>query len=256
MIKGIIFTLIESLLALIVICLVIYGEYNLLSPFFLEKDYTEWLIIILISSFFGLVWVNGKIAGRLLHFLEKVKILETVKNPNYRGDSVVKNNKLISKADATTNPSPIIPKPLGGYNRKQLNEIYLLGILIHQIYYSVAGENFTERLQRKALNIQMRFFITVFPQRNVNEYFVFTENFLNKNEVLCNHSVSECVERSIRILSTCNYKQIRKLKGLYKALTTSYSEVGGGNTVALITFSSMLDTELSSLSVEYDLKNC
>lgn len=145
------------------------------------------------------------------------------------------------------NPPPIISKPIGGYKREQLNEIYLLGILLHQIYYSVAGERFTERLQKEALTIQMRFFITVFPQRNVNEYFDFTENFMSKNESLCSYSVSECIERSIGILSTCNDKQIKKLKSLYKTLTTLYNEIGGGNKVALITFSSMLDSELSSL---------
>lgn len=156
---------------------------------------------------------------------------------------------------ASNNPPTIISKPLGGYSREQLNEIYLLGILLHQIYYSVAGDNFTERLQRKALNIQMRFFITVFPQRNVNEYFDFTENFMSKNESLCNYSVTECIERSIGILSTCNDGQIRKLQCLYKALTTLYSEVGGGNKVALTTFYSMLDAELSSLTVEDDWRN-
>jgi hypothetical protein len=156
---------------------------------------------------------------------------------------------------ASNNPPTIISKPLGGYSREQLNEIYLLGILLHQIYYSVTGDNFTERLQRKALNIQMRFFITVFPQRNVNEYFDFTENFMSKNESLCNYSVTECIERSIGILSTCNDGQIRKLQCLYKALTTLYSEVGGGNKVALTTFYSMLDAELSSLTVEDDWRN-
>lgn len=158
-------------------------------------------------------------------------------------------------AAISNNPPTIIPKSLGGYNREQLNEIYLLGILLHQIYYSVAGDDFTEKLQRKALNIQMRFFITVFPQRNVSEYFDFTENFMSKNESLCNYSVSECIERSIGILSTCNDSQIRKLQGLYKALTTLYSEVGGGNKVALTTFSSMLDAELSSLTVGDDRRN-
>lgn len=98
----------------------------------------------------------------------------------------------------------------------------------------------------------MRFFITVFPQRNVSEYFDFTENFMSKNESLFNYSVSECIERSIGILSTCNDRQIRKLQSLYMALTTLYSDVGGGNKVALITFSNMLDAELSSLAVEDD----
>lgn len=166
-----------------------------------------------------------------------------------------KNRHKDNHRATSNNPPTIISKPLSGYSREQLNEIYLLGILLHQIYYSVAGDNFTERRQRKALIIQMRFFITVFSQRNVNEYFDFTENFMNKNESLCNYSVSECIERSTGILSTCNDRQVRKLQELYKTLATLYSEVGGGNKVALTTFSSMLDTELSSLTVEEDRRN-
>lgn len=152
----------------------------------------------------------------------------------------------------SNNPPTIIPKPLGGFRREQLNEIYLHGILLHQIYYSAAGDNFSERLQREALNIQMRFFITVFPQRDISEYFDFTENFMSENESLCNFSVSRCIERSIGILRSCNDKQIRKLQSLYKTLTALYFECGGGNKTALITYSSMLDTELASLIVEDD----
>lgn len=246
--KSILIFLLDLILALIVIGLAIWGEYKLLLP--LMGDYLDWLIIIMLATFFGLAWLNGQIMEILF------PNLGSVRTPNYHQcDSVVKNNKPISKADYTTNQLAIIYKPLGGYSREQLNEIYLLGILIHQIYYSGAGDNFTERLQRKALSIQMRFFITVFPQRNINEYFDFTENFMSKNESLCNYSVSECIERSIGILSTCNDRQIRKLQVLYKTLTSLYSEVGGGNKVALTTFSSMLDTELSSLTGEEDWRN-
>lgn len=163
-----------------------------------------------------------------------------------------KNRHKDNQRATSNNPPTIISKPLGGYSREQLNEIYLLGILLHQIYYSVAGDNFTERLQREALNIQMRFFITVFPQRDISEYFDFTENFMSENESLCNFSVSRCIERSIGILRSCNDKQIRKLQSLYKTLTALYFECGGGNKTALITYSSMLDTELASLIVEDD----
>ena len=43
----------------------------------------------------------------------------------------------------------------------------------------------------------MRFFITVFPQRNVKEYFDFTEAFMDKNKGLSNYSVLEALEQSI-----------------------------------------------------------
>lgn len=229
--------------------LIIWAEMSLIIPKLNDAltDYGVWLIIGTIVIW---IWKVLPFLGDIfapLYTFKKYHIdseTEVVKKPNTRPN-----------VKSSDNQSAIISKPLGGYNREQLNEIYLLGILLHQIYYSVASDNFTERLQRKALNIQMRFFITVFPQRNISEYFDFTENFMSKNEFLCNYSVSECIERSIGILSTCNDRQIRKLQGLYKTLTTLYSEVGGGNKVALTTFSSMLDTELSSLTVEDDWRN-
>lgn len=148
------------------------------------------------------------------------------------------------------NPSTIIPKPLGGYSREQLNEIYLIGILIHQIYYSATENILSQEQQRKALSIQMRFFITVFPQRNVNEYFDYTETFMNKNGELYNYSVLEATERSMQLLSTCNSNQIRKLRTLYNTLCTIYIEIGGGNKDTLNTYIKMLDAELSNLTVE------
>ena len=153
------------------------------------------------------------------------------------------------------NPPPIIPKSLGGYSREQLNEIYLLGILIHQIYYSATGISLSENQQRKALSIQMRFFITVFPQRNVKEYFDFTESFMDKNEGLSNYSVLEVLERSRQIFSSCGSKQIRKLQTLYNTLYTLYIEIGGGNKAALNSYLKLLDTELSNLTVEEDWRN-
>lgn len=94
---------------------------------------------------------------------------------------------------------PILSKPLSGYSREQLNYIYLFGIILHQIYYSVTGISLSEIQQRKTLSVQMRFFITVFPQHNVKEYFDFTKAFIDKNEGLTNYSVLEVNERSIQI---------------------------------------------------------
>lgn len=221
------------LLSSIYVCLIMI-EVNTILPY-LNIGYSVLLVIANIILY-GIT---------IIFFINKY--LSTNSETNSKKNRHKDNHRATSN-----NPPTIISKPLGGYSREQLNEIYLLGILLHQIYYSVAGDNFTERRQRKALNIQMRFFITVFPQRNVSEYFDFTENFMSKNESLFNYSVSECIERSIGILSTCNDRQIRKLQSLYMALTTLYSDVGGGNKVALITFSNMLDAELSSLAVEDD----
>ena len=101
----------------------------------------------------------------------------------------------------------------------------------------------------------MRFFKTVFPQRNADEYFDFTEQFMNNNESLSHYSVVECTERSIRILSSCNSKQVRKLQNLYNTLYNLYIEIGGGNKTVLNTYVKMLDSELSNLTVEDDRKD-
>lgn len=45
-----------------------------------------------------------------------------------------KNRHKDNHRATSNNPPTIISKPLGGYSREQLNEIYLLGILLHQIY--------------------------------------------------------------------------------------------------------------------------
>ena len=153
------------------------------------------------------------------------------------------------------NPPPIIPKSLGVYNREQLNNIYLIGILIHQIYYYNLGTNLSEVQQRKALSIQMRFFVTVFPQRNVGDYFDFTEDFINRYESLNHYSVYDYIEQNIQKLSSCNNKQIKKLQNLFSVLANMYLEIGGGNKTTLTTFINLLDAELSSLIVEDDWRS-
>ena len=239
---NIIIFIADLLIALCIICLAIYCEYKLirtnLDPL-IGDEYSEWSTLLLIGiaglTFYELAKLNGKVLDFI--FIK------------YRPDE--KTNK--SKTNSCV--SSIITKPLGGYSREQLNYIYLFGILIHQIYYSATGISLSEKQQRKALNIQMRFFITVFPQRNVNEYFDFTEAFMDKNEGLSHYSVLEATERSMQVFSTCNNKQIRKLRTLYNTLYILYIEVGGGNKTALNTYVEMLDSELSNLTVEDDWRN-
>lgn len=166
-----------------------------------------------------------------------------------------KNRHKDNHRATSNNPPTIIPKPIGGYNREQLNDIYLIGILIHQIYYSNVGNNLSEERQRKALSIQMRFYVTVFPQRNVRDYFDFTEDFMNRMENLYNYSVWDYIERNIQNLSSCNNKQIKKLQNLFSVLANMYLEIGGGNKTTLTTFINLLDAELSSLIVEDDWRS-
>lgn len=165
------------------------------------------------------------------------------------------NRQQVKQKRVSNNPPPITSKPIGGYNREQLNNIYLIGILIHQIYYSNLGNNLSEEQQRKALSIQMRFFVTVFPQRNVGNYFDFTEDFMNRYESLSNYSVYDYIEHNIHTLSSCNNKQINKLQNLFSVLANMYVEIGGGNKTTLTTFINLLDAELSSLIVEDDWRS-
>ena len=46
----------------------------------MKNGFTEWLILILILSFFGLAWLNGKIIKILLPNFGHIK------NPNYKGN--------------------------------------------------------------------------------------------------------------------------------------------------------------------------
>ena len=77
MMKDIIILTFDLLIALVVIGLALYGEYCLLYPI-MKKGYTEWLILILILSFFGLAWLNGKIIKILLPNFGHIK------NPSYK----------------------------------------------------------------------------------------------------------------------------------------------------------------------------
>lgn len=166
------------------------------------------------------------------------------------------NRKKYAHKTISNNPPTIIPKSLGGYNREQLNEIYLIGILIHQIYMSDMRCNLSERQQRKSLSIQMRFFVTVFPQRDVAEYFDFSEQFISKNEHLASLSIDECIAQSAQRLSDCNNKQIEKLRNLFKTLGTAYKEqVGGGSSKMITAFLNLLDAELSNLKTEEDWRD-
>lgn len=82
--KNILILIIDLILAVIIIGFVIFGEYSLLCPI-MGKDYSEWLIVILILSFFGLAWLNGKIIKILLPNFDQVK------NPNYKDDDCDNN---------------------------------------------------------------------------------------------------------------------------------------------------------------------
>lgn len=84
MMKNILILIIDLILAVIIIGFVIFGEYSLLCPI-MGKDYSEWLIVILILSFFGLSWLNGKIIKILLPNFGQVK------NPNYKDDDCDNN---------------------------------------------------------------------------------------------------------------------------------------------------------------------
>lgn len=247
--KSILLIIIDLIIALGIIILVIWGEYRLLYPL-IGNEYSEWLIIIMIGTFFGLILLNGEIISCLFPNIGKVKVANSTQNSKHASYS--QNKGQIKK---TNNPPFITSKPLGGFLREQMDGIYLIGILIHQLYFSNIGNNMSERQQKESLNIQMRFFITVFPQRQADEYFDFSENFINKNNSLSNLSISQCIDNSIQILSSCNDKQIGKLRNLFNTLVTCYSKIGGGNYMAMNTFVNILDAELSSLVVEDDWRS-
>lgn len=219
--------------------LIFWAEMSLIIPY-LNIVYTG-LIILATIILWGILF---------LFCIYKFSNSEAHNNINLQKDTQKDTHKKIFD-----NPPTIIPKSLGGYNREQLNEIFLIGILIHQLYFSTIGNNMSEKQQKESLNIQMRFFITVFPQRQMDEYFDFSENFINKNSSLSNLSISQCIDNSVQILSSCNNKQIGKLRNLFNTLVTCYSKIGGGNNMAMNTFVNMLDAELSSLVVEDDCRS-
>ena len=236
-----------AIIAVGILVLAVWFENSIIIPSLgeLSSDYGIWIILTTI-----ILWM-----WKVLPFLgDKFAPLYSFKTHRAKihSDTSNKNNKTNSHACNLNNPSPIIPKPLGGYSRDQLNYIYLFGIIFHHIYYSTTGIYPSDIQQRRALSIQMRFFITVFPQRNVKEYFDFTEAFMEKHEELSNYSVLEVIERSMQIFSSCGNKQICKLQALYNALYTLYIKIEGGNKTALNSFLKLLDTELSNITVEDD----
>ncbi len=76
MMKRILILIADIIIAFCVIIAVIYGEYKLWYAI-MEEEYFEWGLIIMIATFFGLVFLNGKIVGVLLPNLGEVR------NPNY-----------------------------------------------------------------------------------------------------------------------------------------------------------------------------
>lgn len=239
-----------AIIALGSLMLVIWFENSIILPSLGERfsDYGGWVILITIIIW---IWKVLPFLGDIFAPLYSFKRHKT----DVQTDTTNKNKKTNLQTDYSNNPPTIIPKPLGGYSREQLKHIYLLGILIHQIYYSATGNSLSEKQQRKALNIQMRFFITVFPQRNVRDYFDFTEDFMNRYESLSNYSVYDYIEQNIHTLSSCNNKQIKKLQNLFSVLANMYLEIGGGNKTTLTAFINLLDAELSSLIVEDDWRS-
>lgn len=243
--KGCIIFISDLIIAFVILVVSIWGEYELLYKFLRPtmQDYSEWYTIICLiimgGTFLGIIKLNGYLMNALFPDLGQVR------NPHYQKKTFQNNN-----------PSPIISKALGGYSREQLNEIFLMGILIHQIYMSDMSCNLSERQQRKSLSIQMRFFVTVFPQRDVAEYFDYSEQFINKNEHLASLSLDKCVAQSMQRLSDCNNKQIDKLRNLFRTLGTAYKEqVGGGNSKMITAFLNLLDVELSNLKTEEDWRD-
>ncbi len=83
--KSILLVIIDLIIALGIIVLVIWCEYRLLYPL-IGNDYFEWLIIIMIGTFFGLIWLNGKIMSCFFPNMGHVK------NPNYKCDTQQHDN--------------------------------------------------------------------------------------------------------------------------------------------------------------------
>lgn len=240
-----------AVISLGLLVIIIWGELKIVIPM-LKDENSEYGVWIIIATIILWIW-------KVLPFLGEVFApLYAISNSSSKNEV----RKTVSKTDQTThtshsnNPAPIISKALGGYRREQLNEIFLIGILIHQIYMSHMRCNLSERQQRKSLSIQMRFFVTVFPQRDVAEYFDFSEQFINKNEHLASLSLDECIAQSAQRLSDCNNKQIDKLCDLFRTLGTTYKEqVGGGNSKMITAFLNLLDVELSNLKTEEDWRD-
>lgn len=241
--KGCSFFLLLPVLSFFVIAILMWGEYKLLCAV-IDNEYSDWIYVILVATPFGIVFIYDKIIGWLFPG-------RAVRGSNFQqDDSIAKIDNLVTMENDASSPLPITSKSLGGFSREQMGEIYLLGILFHQIYYYAVSDNLSESLQERALNVQKRLFITVFPKRNLIDYSDFTEKFTNKIEFLSESNISEYVERSIGILSKCNKKQIRKLQSLYKNLAASYFDIGGGDNAALISLYNMVDSELSSLAAQ------
>ena len=103
--------------------------------------------------------------------------------------------------------------------------------------------------------IQKSFFITVFSKHNEDEYFEFTKEYMDCNNNVRNLSITDCMERSVHILSTCNIKQIQKLCNLYKTLSTRYMEIDAGDKRAMSAFVDMLEARLQDIIVKYKWDN-
>ncbi|MCM1296575.1 MAG: hypothetical protein NC311_13645 [Muribaculaceae bacterium] len=238
-----------AVISLGLLVIIIWGELKIVIPM-LKDEYSEYGVWIIIATIILWIWKILPFLGEVFAPLYSIGNSSSSKNEVHK--TVSKANQ-VTHASHPNNPSPIISKALGGYNREQLNEIYLFGILIHQLYMSC---NLSERQQRKSLSIQMRFFVTVFPQRDVAEYFDFSEQFISKYEHLASLSLDKCVAQSMQRLSDCNNKQIDKLRNLFRTLGTAYEEqVGGGNSKMMSAFLNLLDVELSNLKTEEDWRD-
>lgn len=77
--KNFLILIVDLVIAFCVIALAIWGEYKLIYPL-IGEEYIEWLIIIMILTFFGLCWLNGIVLKKLFPNMGMVK------NPNYKGD--------------------------------------------------------------------------------------------------------------------------------------------------------------------------
>lgn len=252
--RNILIFIVDLIIAFVIICSAIYGEYIVIYPFLnsiFGETYSDWtvliLIVIVLLSFWGLAVLNGKIVG---FFLQEPSVRKTSKKK-----IKLENRETIFEEEEIRPIAPLLQKPLGGYRREQLNEIYLLGIIIHQLYLSNIKDDYTEKQGDKLLCIQKSFFITVFSKHNEDEYFEFTKEYMDCNNNVRNLSITDCMERSVHILSTCNIKQIQKLCNLYKTLSTRYMEIDAGDKRAMSAFVDMLEARLQDIIVKYKWDN-
>lgn len=230
-------SLLWFIIPLFVICLLealaLWFEWEILRPIFIRTDLIEWLVIIVVGVFWGIAALCGFILERI------------------HPDGTYNKKRLRQITIQRTKPAYITTKPLGGFKREQQNEIFLIGTALHNLYISDASHPLSEKQKEEALNIHMRFFITVYPpNRTRKEYFDYLDKFQERNSNISHLSVSEKLDRSIEIISNCDTKQIKKLKNLFQALRARYEGINKKKRMTMISFAETLDNKLAALMSE------